>query len=51
MHLVGVGDSIIAGVGAPTLDDALVGQTARALADRLSAEFHWQAFGRTRKTP
>jgi lysophospholipase L1-like esterase len=47
MHLVAVGDSIIAGVGAPTLDDALVGQTARALAEKLSAEFHWQALGRT----
>ncbi len=46
-HLVAVGDSIIAGVGAPTLEDALVGQTARALADKFSAEFHWQAFGRT----
>jgi lysophospholipase L1-like esterase len=47
MHLVAVGDSIIAGVGAPTLDEALVGQTARALAGTLSAEFHWQAFGQT----
>ena len=45
--LLAVGDSIIAGVGAPTLDDALVGQTARALADGLSAECHWQAFGWT----
>ena len=46
-HLVAVGDSIIAGLGAPTLADALVGQTARALADRLAAEVDWQAFGRT----
>lgn len=46
-QLVAVGDSIIAGVGAPTLDQALVGQTARALAIELDARLSWQAYGRT----
>jgi lysophospholipase L1-like esterase len=46
-RLVAIGDSIIAGVGAPTLRHALVGQTATQLADRLGATVHWQAFGRT----
>ncbi len=46
-QLVAVGDSIIAGVGAPTLAQALVGQTARALASELDARLAWQAYGRT----
>jgi lysophospholipase L1-like esterase len=46
-QLVAVGDSIIAGVGAPTLEQALVGQTARALAKELGARLCWQAYGRT----
>ncbi len=46
-HLVAIGDSIIAGVGAPTLEQALVGQTARALAGELDARLSWQAYGRT----
>ena len=46
-QLVAIGDSIIAGVGAPTLEQALVGQTARALANELDARLLWQAFGRT----
>jgi lysophospholipase L1-like esterase len=44
-RLLAIGDSIIAGVGAPTLDDALVGQTATALASRLNGRVRWQAFG------
>lgn len=46
-QLVAVGDSIIAGVGAPSLEEALVGQTARALATELDAQLLWQAYGRT----
>jgi lysophospholipase L1-like esterase len=46
-QLVAVGDSIIAGVGAPSLDQALVGHTARALATELDARLAWQAYGRT----
>jgi len=49
-HLVAVGDSIIAGVGAPTLEQALVGQTARALAERLGVSVSWQSSGRTGQT-
>ncbi len=49
-HLVAIGDSIIAGVGAPTLDQALVGQTAAALASRLGSAVHWRASGRTGQT-
>lgn len=46
-QLVAVGDSIIAGVGAPSLDQALVGQTAGALAAELGARLCWQAYGQT----
>ncbi len=49
-QLVAVGDSIIAGVGAATLDQALVGQTARALASMLDANVHWNALGQTGQT-
>lgn len=49
-HLVAIGDSIIAGVGAPTLEQALVGQTAAALAERLDASIAWHATGRTGQT-
>lgn len=46
-RLLAVGDSIIAGVGAETLTDALVGQTARALAETLACRIRWQAIGVT----
>ena len=49
-QLVAIGDSIIAGVGAPTLDQALVGQTARSLSDRLGARIDWHASGQTGQT-
>lgn len=44
-RLVAIGDSIVAGVGAETLDDALVGCTARALARQLDCRVHWAAIG------
>lgn len=45
-HLVAVGDSIIAGVGAVRLTDALVGRTARELCELLDGAVSWQAVGR-----
>jgi lysophospholipase L1-like esterase len=44
-RLLAVGDSIIAGVGAGTLENALVGTTAAALASRLNVAIRWRAFG------
>jgi lysophospholipase L1-like esterase len=44
-RLIAIGDSIIAGVGADRLADALVGQTARALAGRRKQRIHWHAIG------
>ncbi len=49
-RLIAVGDSIIAGVGAATLDEALVGALARALAERLRVPVSWRAIGRTGTT-
>jgi len=46
-RLLAVGDSIIAGVGAATLEEALVGRTAAALASRTECRVSWQALGRT----
>lgn len=44
-NLVAVGDSIIAGVGATTFANALVGQTAEHLASALDCRINWAAFG------
>lgn len=44
-RLLLVGDSIIAGVGAEQLLDALPGQLARAFAEGHRAQIGWQAFG------
>ncbi|MEO1244924.1 MAG: SGNH/GDSL hydrolase family protein [Pseudomonadota bacterium] len=49
-RLLAVGDSIIAGVGAATLTEALVGQTAAALADKAGCRVTWRALGRTGAT-
>lgn len=46
LRLVAIGDSIIAGVGASRLEDALVGRTAEALAATLGRSVEWQAIGR-----
>ena len=46
LRLLAIGDSIIAGVGASSLDEALVGQTAQALSARLDCAVSWQAHGR-----
>jgi lysophospholipase L1-like esterase len=46
LRLLAVGDSIVAGVGIPTLEQALTGQLARALAQRCARRVHWRAAGR-----
>lgn len=45
LRLLAIGDSIIAGVGAATLDRALAGCTARALAADLGVAVEWEAHG------
>ncbi len=44
-HLLAVGDSIIAGVGASELSRALVGRTAEAIASSLNCSVSWKACG------
>ncbi len=46
-RLLAIGDSIIAGVGATRLSDALVGQTALALSRALGCRITWSARGRS----
>jgi lysophospholipase L1-like esterase len=45
LRLLAVGDSIIAGVGCPTQDQALTGQLAVALAARLGRAVEWNTSG------
>ena len=45
VRLLAVGDSIVAGVGAPTLTEALVGQTALALTFAKECSVQWKAMG------
>lgn len=45
LRLLGIGDSIIAGVGAMTLDKALVGQVASSMAASTQQRVVWQALG------
>ena len=47
MRVVGIGDSIIAGVGAGTLSRALIGQAAEALAESRARRVSWHALGRS----
>ena len=46
VQVLGLGDSIIAGVGAPTHTEALVGQVADGLARHLSRSVAWRAHGK-----
>ena len=46
ISLVGIGDSIVAGVGAGRADNALAGATAKHLARILEAEISWQTVGK-----
>lgn len=50
LKLVGLGDSIIAGVGASTHAVGLVGRTAEALAELESVRVEWSAVGRSGAT-
>ena len=45
-HLIAIGDSIIAGVGATTQAKALVGQTAEKLSHLCNCSITWKALGR-----
>lgn len=47
LHLLAVGDSIIDGVGAVRIEDALPVQFARALSEQMSRCVHWQVEGQT----
>lgn len=47
LRLLAIGDSIVAGVGASTMERALVGCTARALATRFGGAVEWMACGRS----
>ncbi len=47
LRLLAIGDSIVAGVGARTFDEALVGRFAAALAVRTSHAVEWHAIGKT----
>lgn len=50
LKMLALGDSIIAGVGARTLENALVGQTAQHLSDALDVRVRWHAHGRSGAT-
>jgi lysophospholipase L1-like esterase len=47
LSLLALGDSIVAGVGAGSMDQALAGATARALADRGPWRITWRSLGLT----
>jgi lysophospholipase L1-like esterase len=47
LRLLAVGDSVVDGVGCPSVEQALAGQFARQLAALHEREVHWQAVGRT----
>lgn len=49
-HMVILGESTAAGVGAPTYAEALIGQTASALARLTNRSIQWQALGRNGAT-
>ncbi|MEM7081374.1 MAG: SGNH/GDSL hydrolase family protein [Pseudomonadota bacterium] len=46
-RLLAIGDSLVEGVGASTLDKALVGHTARAMAAQFGVTVHWTAIGQS----
>ena len=50
LRMLALGDSIIAGVGARELADALVGQTAKHLSDALDVRVRWESLGRSGAT-
>lgn len=46
LKILAIGDSIVAGVGAGTMDGALAGATAAALSQRLAVSVAWRAVGK-----
>ncbi len=46
LRILAIGDSIVAGVGAGTMDGALAGATAAALSHRLARTVAWRANGK-----
>lgn len=50
LKMLALGDSIIAGVGARELGNALVGQAAQHLSDTLDVRVRWEAHGRSGAT-
>lgn len=47
LHVLAIGDSIIDGVGAGRMEDALPVQFARALAEKMNRCVHWRVEGQT----
>lgn len=47
LHLYGLGDSIIDGVGTSSIHNAMLGQTAIGLAEQLDAHVVWQGAGKS----
>ena len=47
LHLLAVGDSVIDGVGCPSVEQALAGHFSRELAAVFDRTVHWRALGRT----
>lgn len=47
LRLVGIGDSVVAGVGVERLEDAFVGRTAAVLAEQLGRSIQWSVYGRS----
>ena len=47
MHVLALGDSVIDGVGCPSVEQALAGHFARELAHVFDRAVHWRALGRT----
>jgi lysophospholipase L1-like esterase len=45
LRIIGVGDSVIAGVGVDTLAQSLTAKVAEELADATKSTVHWSAFG------
>src|SRR5678816_4061075 len=45
LHLLAIGDSIIAGVGARRIQQSTVGHVARFMSGRLAREINWYAAG------
>jgi lysophospholipase L1-like esterase len=46
VRLLGIGDSVIAGVGADSFDQSLVARAAAELAQRLATSIAWEAVGK-----